>query len=134
MTQALLFVARLALGGIFVVSGVWKLVNPQGFVNVLEAAGVPLPVVAGWLGMLLEVVAPILVVIGWQARWAAWALVVFIGAASVIGHPFWTHEGKAVMMHQIHFLKNIAIMGGLIAVAFHGQSGTLRALFQGPPK
>lgn len=134
MTQLALLAARVALAGIFVFSGIGKLMNPQGFVDILAAAGVPLPLVAGWLGMAVEVIAPLLLVIGWQTRWIACVLVVFTGAASVIGHPFWTYQGNAAVMQQIHFLKNIAIIGGLIAIMFHGQGGTLRTWFSRPSR
>ena len=69
-----------------------------------------------------------MLIIGWQARWAAVALAIFTAAASVIGHPFWTYAGEAAPMHQTQFLKNLAIIGGLIAVAVHGDTGTLRQL------
>lgn len=130
MTQLALLMARVALAGIFVFSGIGKLRNPQGFINLLDTAGVPLPFIAGWLGMTVEVIAPILLIIGFRARWIACILMAFTAAASVIGHPFWTHHGNAALMQEIHFLKNIAIIGGLIAIWFHGEKGTLRALLE----
>lgn len=131
MTQLALLTARVALAGIFVFAGFQKLKSPQGFIDMLAGAGLPLPFFAGWLGMGIEIIAPILMVIGLQARWVACVLIAFTAAASVIGHPFWTYEGNAAVSQQIHFLKNIAIIGGLIAIIAHGEAGTLRTLFVG---
>lgn len=131
MTQLALLAARVALAGIFVFAGFQKLKNPQGFVDMLAGAGMPLSLIAGWLGMGVEIVAPMLMVIGLQPRWVACVLIAFTAAASVIGHPFWTFEGNAAMTQQIHFLKNIAIIGGLIGIIAHGEAGTLRTLVAG---
>lgn len=134
MIQVSLLGARLFLAAIFMVVGIRKLMSPEGFIDVLTAAGVPLAFVAGWLGISVELIAPLLLIIGWQPRCAAWTLAAFTVGASVIGHPFWTYEGKEAVMQQIHFLKNIAIIGGLVAVSFHGQAGTMRMLLPMPSK
>jgi putative oxidoreductase len=80
------------------------------------------------VGILIELIAPLVLIIGWQARWAAVALAIFTAAASVIGHPFWAYAGEAAAMQQTQFLKNLAIIGGLIAIALHDEAGTVRQL------
>lgn len=61
----------------------------------------------------------ILQVIGWQTRWAATAIFVFLIPTTLIVHPFWAAEGKGAGMEQIQFMKNLCIMGGMLyAMAF----------------
>ena len=128
MTLESLFIARLALAAIFLISVVGKIADPQSFIASLAAGAMPLAPVAGWVGILIELIAPLALIIGWQARWAAVALAIFTAAASVIGHPFWNYAGEAAAMQQTQFLKNLAIIGGLMAIALHGDTGTLRQL------
>jgi len=126
--SASLLVARVLLGLVFLLAGIGKLGNPDGFIAGLE--GVPAAPLAGWIAILTEIVAPIVLVVGWQARWAALALFVFTLAASVIGHAFWAHEGAEAARHQGQFLKNLAIAGGMLAIAAKGEIGTLRDLMR----
>jgi putative oxidoreductase len=100
MTLGSLFIARLALAAIFLISVVGKIADSQSFIASLAVGGVPLAPVTGWAGILIELIAPLMLIIGWQARWAAVALAIFTAAASVIGHPFWTYAGEAAPMHQ----------------------------------
>jgi putative oxidoreductase len=69
-------------------------------------------------------VAGVLLIIGWQARWAALALAVFTVVASVIFHNYWAMPAEQQMMQQLMFMKNLAVTGGLLFVFAYG-AGTL---------
>ena len=107
------FVARLFLGQIFLLSGLFKIsgyANTQGY---MEAMGVPdmlLPVV-----ILLEAGGGLAIIVGWQTRWVAIALAAFTIAAGVIFHNNFSDQIQMIM-----FMKNIAIAGGLVLLAVHG--------------
>ena len=62
--------------------------------------------------------------VGWQARWAALALAAFTLLASVIFHNYWALPADQQMMQQLMFMKNLSIVGGLLAVFVFG-AGTL---------
>jgi len=54
-------------------------------------------------------------VVGWKTRWAALALAVFTLAATVFFHAFWAVPPEQQMTQQLMFMKNIGIVGGLLA-------------------
>ena len=65
-----------------------------------------------------------LVLIGFQARLAALALVVLTVLAKLIFHDFWSLAGAEREMQFINFLKNLSMIGGLLLVVGFG-SGPL---------
>jgi putative oxidoreductase len=68
----------------------------------------------------IELVGGLMLVVGWKARWAALAIFLFIIPATLIFHAFWAVPQEQVMMQTIQFQKNLAIMGGMLFVAFMG--------------
>ncbi|MND02113.1 SURF4 family protein [compost metagenome] len=58
--------------------------------------------------------------IGWQARWAATAIFLFLIPTTFIFHAFWAVEGPGARMEQIQFMKNLCIMGGMLYVMAFG--------------
>ena len=110
------FVARLFLAQIFLFAGISKITGYAGTQGYMEAMGVPgtlLPLV-----ILLEIGGGLAIVIGWQTRLAAIALAVFTLVAAAI-----FHNNLSDQMQMIMFMKNIAIVGGLILLAVHGAGG-----------
>jgi putative oxidoreductase len=61
-----------------------------------------------------------MIAVGWKARWAAAALFIFVLVVSVVFHAFWAVEASQVRLQNILFMKNIAIMGGLLYIMVHG--------------
>ena len=105
--------ARILLSAMFFMAGLSKIGAYAGTQGYMESQGVPgflLPLVIG-----VEVIAPVLLVIGWQTRYAAIALAGFTAAAA-----FMFHLNFADQMQSILFMKNIAISGGLLLLATHG--------------
>jgi len=107
------FVARLFLGQIFLLSGIFKISGYEGTQGYMDAMGVPgmlLPLV-----ILIEVGGGLAIVVGWQTKLVAIALAAFTIVAAVIFHNNFSDQ-----MQMIMFMKNIAIAGGLILLAIHG--------------
>ncbi|MGQ0658055.1 MAG: DoxX family protein [Chromatiales bacterium] len=117
---AMLLAGRILLALIFVVSGFGKLTGISGTAAYMSSAGIPYTEVLVWPAAIIEFGAGILLLLGWKARWAAIALIVFTAAATVVFHAFWAVEPAQVQMQQIMFMKNSAIIGGLLYVAAHG--------------
>ncbi len=126
ISTSTLTVARVLLAVLFVVAGFGKLPNAQGFIGALDGMGVPFPVLAGWGTIVLELLAPVWLLAGWGARWAALALAAFTVAASFVGHAFWAVDAAQMATERTQFLKNLAIAGGLLAIALHADRGTFR--------
>ncbi len=65
-----------------------------------------------------------MLIIGWKARWAAAAMLVFTALAALFFHNFWAVPPDQAQNQMIHFMKNISMIGGLLFVVVHG-SGPL---------
>ena len=76
-------IARILLALMFVLAGVGKLGGLEGTAGYIASKGLPLPMVLAVATGVLELVAGVLLIIGWQARWAALALAAFTLVASV---------------------------------------------------
>ncbi len=110
-SQAMAFVARLCLGTIFLVSGVGKLLEPMATMAAIESVGLPFPGLSLATAVAIELLGGTALVIGLGVRWAAGALAAFTLVAGL-----WFHTDFADLNHFNHFLKNIAIAGGLLCV------------------
>jgi len=110
------FIGRILLALIFVVSGVGKITGYAGTAAVMAAKGLPIVDVLLPLTIAVELGGGLLLALGWKARWAAAALFLFLIPTTLIFHQFWGIEPKLAQMQKIHFLKNVAIMGGMLMV------------------
>lgn len=120
VTPTLVFVARLALALIFVLSGLSKLDDIPGTAAFIASAGIPLPWVAAIACAMFEFCAGLLLIIGWHARAAAALLALFTLMVSFIFHAFWSVPPELQFVHQLMFMKNLSIAGGLLLVAAQG--------------
>ncbi len=109
--------ARTALAALFLVSGVAKLLSFGAVAGWIGHVGLPLPklVLVGTIG--LELIGGVLLVAGWRVRAVAYAFAAFTLLAGVLFHPFWSAEAGSFDNELTHFLKNIALVGGLLALA-----------------
>jgi putative oxidoreductase len=115
-----LLLGRIALAALFIPGGFSKLTNLAGFTAMLQKQGVPYADVLGPLGAGVEFLAGIAVLIGFQTRLAAMLLILFTIIATMIAHRFWEFEGAARQMQQGQFFKNLAILGGFLALWVSG--------------
>ena len=119
-----LLVARILLALMFVLSGISKLTGLEGTAGYIASVGLPAAQLLALGAGVLEVVAGVLLIVGWQARWAALALAAFTVLASVLFHNFWAMPADKAFMQQLMFMKNLAVTGGLLFVFAYG-AGTL---------
>jgi putative oxidoreductase len=68
-----------------------------------------------WLVIAIELGGALLILIGWKTRVVAWVMAIFTVATALIGHKFWVDPSQATQ-----FLKNLAIAGGFIMLAYAG--------------
>jgi putative oxidoreductase len=113
-------VARILLALMFVMSGVSKLTGLEGTAGYIASVGLPLAQVLALGAGVLEVAAGVMLIVGWQARWAALALAAFTVLASLLFHNFWAMPKDQQFMEQLMFMKNLAITGGLLFVFAFG--------------
>ena len=108
------------LAAIFLITGFGKINGFQGVTGQIASKGLPVPEVLAVATITLELVGGLMLVFGWKARWAAMALAAFTALAGVLFHNFWAVPEAQKMLQQIQFLKNVAIIGGLLFVAAYG--------------
>jgi putative oxidoreductase len=113
-------IARVLLALMFVLAGFGKLTGLEGTAGYIASKGLPMPMVLAVAVGALELVAGVMLIVGWQARWAALALAVFTVVASVIFHNYWAMPAEQQMMQQLMFMKNLAVTGGLLLVFAFG--------------
>ena len=124
-TQGLpLVIARVLLALMFVLSGISKLTGLEGTAGYIASTGLPAPTLLALGAGVVELAGGVLLVIGWQARWAALALAAFTLLASVLFHNFWAMPADKAFMQQLMFLKNLSVVGGLLFVFAYG-AGTV---------
>lgn len=113
--------ARATLAAVFIWSGFDKLfLHTEGNVGYIQAYHLPFAGALVYLAGLLELGGGLLLLAGYKARIAALALALFTVVASVIFHNFWAVPADQALNQTIHFMKNVAILGGLLSVIAHG--------------
>ncbi len=116
----LVFVGRLLLALLFLPAGLSKISGFAGTVGYIASKGMPMPTAAAVVAIIVEVVAPLALIAGFGTRWAALVLAGFTVVATFVFHNFWAMPAEQVMMQQLMFFKNIAVVGGLLILAAHG--------------
>jgi putative oxidoreductase len=116
-------VGRILLSLIFILAGIGKLTDWSGTEQYMAAHGMVAVPFFLTMAVLFELGAGTCLLLGWQTRWAALALIVFLIPTTLIFHNFWAYSGPQRMEQMHNFLKNIAIMGGLTTLVAAGAVG-----------
>ncbi len=112
---------RLLLAAIFVISGLNKLSDFSGTAAFMSGAGLPAAEFLLVLTILIEVAGGLMIVLGWYTRQLALILFLFMLPVTAVFHNPWAAADPAQVQQQmIHFLKNLAIMGGLLHLSAFG--------------
>lgn len=112
---ALPLIGRLLLALLFLGSGLSKIFMPAAAHAEIAQAHLPLPTLAYFVAVVVEVGGGVLLLLGYRVKLAAWALSAFTLAAAVF-----FHANMADPDQMAHFMKNLAIIGGLLTVASFG--------------
>jgi len=111
---------RILLAILFVVSGFNKITGFENTVGYIASKGLPLPQLGAVIAIVVELSTGILLIIGWQARWAATVLFLFLIPTTFIFHNFWSVPLAQKPMQTIQFMKNLCIMGGVLYIMAFG--------------
>jgi putative oxidoreductase len=117
-------VGRVLLALIFIIAGFGKITGFEGTVGYMQAYNVPMTQVLAVLAIIVELGGGLMIAVGWKARWAAAAIFIFVLIASFIFHAFWAVPADQAQLQNIMFMKNLAIMGGMLYIIVYG-SGPL---------
>jgi len=111
---------RVALAVLFLWSAYTKFAYMEANIGYMKAYGMPAAQLLIWPAALLELIGGAMLALGWKARWGAIALALFTLIAMFIFHAYWSVPADQVQNQQIHFMKNLAIIGGLLVVFARG--------------
>ena len=103
MTNILDFCARIIISALFFTNGVFKIMNYDGTVNWMEGYGVPGILIIP--AIILEILGPVLIILGYKIKITAAILSVFCLATAFIFHNDFSNQ-----MQLTSFLKNIALL------------------------
>lgn len=113
-------VGRILIAWLFIPAGWAKIGGFAGTAGYIASKGLPMPEVLAALAVVAELGLGLLLLIGWQARWAALGLAIFVAVITPIFHNFWAMPEAQVMMQKQAFGKNFTIVGGLLMAAAFG--------------
>ena len=106
---------RILIGVLFFMSGLSKLAAPAATQGFIASVGLPMPVIAYAVAVAVEVLGSSLLMAGFRTRLVAAGMAVFALATALAFHKNFADQNQ-----MIHFMKNIAIMGGLLQVVAFG--------------
>ena len=104
---------RIFLATIFLINGVGKIFHYESTIQYMENFDVPGNLIIP--AIIVEILFPILLIIGYQTKFSALILSLFTLTLAVI-----FHTNFADQMQLISFLKNIAIAGGFLIIFVRG--------------
>jgi putative oxidoreductase len=119
-SDAMALVSRALMAVLYVPYGWEKVMDFQGTVQYIASAHFPLPAVAAVIGIVAELVLPIVLLVGWQARRTALALAVYTLVLPFVFHHYWAVPAAQMYDLRLTFYRDLAIAGGLFALAAHG--------------
>ena len=113
MINILDFLGRILISALFLISAYNKIFNIDGSIAWMDGYGVP-----GFLlypAIVLEIILPIFVIIGYNARISAGLLAIFCIVTAFLFHFDFSNQGQT-----ISFLKNIGLAGGFLFIVVNG--------------
>jgi len=113
-----LVLGRVLLSVIFILSGLGKLPHFHDVAGMMASKGIPLASVALAITLLIEIGGGLMVLTGYKANYAALVIALWLIPVTLIFHHFWGIPAEQQQDQMIHFLKNVAIMGGLLILAY----------------
>ena len=113
MTNILDLFARVLISTLFLINGIFKITNYDGTVDWMEGYGVPGILIIP--AIMIEILGPILIILGYQTKITAAFLSLFCLLTAIIFHNEFSNQ-----MQLTSFLKNIALAGGFLFLVING--------------
>jgi putative oxidoreductase len=114
-------IGRVLISAVFIVFGYIQFTHIRNYIAnpaVLKVAGMTggilSPTVIAYLVAAIDLFGGVLILVGYQTRWTAVVLIVFVVLTLLLVHTFWTMEGAARAANQGNFYKNLGLIGGLL--------------------
>lgn len=113
-----LLAGRLLLGLYFIFPGIMKITGYAGTMAYMSAHNVPFVSILLPLTIAIQILAGIAIIVGYHGKFMAFILAGLTLVISIYMHNFWAYEQGMERAHEMqNFIKNMAIMGGLLVVS-----------------
>ncbi len=120
LQNALALASRVLFAVLFLPAGLRKIGGFEGTAGYIASVGLPMPTMGAALAIAVEVLGSLAILFGVRTRSAALIVAAFTLVASFFFHAYWGMPADKAAMQQLMFFKNIAITGGLLALAAFG--------------
>ena len=121
--NTLSLIGRLLFVALFLPAGIGKLTGFSGTVGYIASVGLPAPALGAALALAVEILGSLALLAGYGTRIAALVLALFTLVASFFFHAYWGVPAAQQFVTQLLFMKNIAVVGGLLVLAANGAGG-----------
>ena len=111
--QVIEVLGRIFLSTLFLIEGINKIFNYEGTIQYMESFGVPEYLIIP--AIILEILFPLLLIIGYQAKIAALVIAIFTIVVAIIFHTDFDNHTQFIT-----FFKDIAIAGGFMIIFVNG--------------
>jgi putative oxidoreductase len=111
---------RLLITYIFATSGIGKIFSWSSNITYMSTRHLSMIPLLLAVALVVEVVGSLCLITGYQARIAAFIMFWYLTAVTVLFHNYWAASEAMAGMQETHFRKNLAIMGGLLMLAYSG--------------
>ena len=111
-----LHLAEFLLAILFVAGGFSTLRDPKPRAAQLARLGFPFADLSVRVNGALMVVAGVALAINYHAGAASVVLAILLIPTTVFGHAFWLEKGHERQVQLSHFIKNLAVLAGLLLV------------------
>ncbi|HZW47075.1 MAG TPA: DoxX family protein [Microvirga sp.] len=112
-TNGILLLGRLLLAGCFLPPAIARLTNISGFAAALTLKGIPYGDIVATAIVVVEIVAPLALILGLAPRLSAAALIAAVAITTGTLHRFWEYGGLNRQAEQALFLANLGVLSGL---------------------
>jgi putative oxidoreductase len=111
-----ILLARTLLSLPFLYSGIDKCWRWEAAQREVAASGLPWPTLLHLVTVVVQLSGGLSLLLGVEARLGALLLSLFLVPVTVMYHPFWKRSGADFVAEADHFLSNLAIIGGFLAI------------------
>lgn len=123
MCSLTILLARVCISVIFIIAGLGKFLEFDATAKYMASVGLPYVPYLLVVAAVVELLGGLFLLVGWNARFGAAMLLVFLIPTTYFFHNFWAVSPAMAQIQLIEFLKNLAVFGGLLYVLTYGAGG-----------
>lgn len=113
-------IGRIALSAIFFFAAFQKITHWDATIQEMTSRGIVQASILLFFACIIEFFGALALVFGIKTRLAAFILALFLIPVTILFHNFWYYPSSEQYLQTLMFLKNVAIIGGLLLTCVSG--------------